>query len=92
MADKIANRLVLGLLLSGKFSIVNVMLPNAPAASMWWVFLSVLGSATILILVFSLPIPVKDNNAATLIFLGNNTTACFALPSKLQCLNLFHLN
>ena len=50
---------------------------------MWCVFLSVLGSATILTPVFSLPIPDKESNAATLMFAGNSDTASFAVPSKI---------
>ena len=45
-------------------------------------FLFVLGSATTLTLVFSLPKPTRLRSAATFTFLGNSDTASFALPSK----------
>jgi hypothetical protein len=50
--------------------------------------LSVLGSATILTFVFSLPIPVNDKSAATLMFAGNKETASFAVPSKIVVIEL----
>ena len=50
---------------------------------MWWVFISVFGSATIFTLVFSLPIPDNDKSAATLMLAGNKETASFAVPSKI---------
>ncbi len=61
----------------------NFISPNLPLASIWWVFLSVLGSATIFTLVFSLPIPDSESKADTLMFLGNSLTASFAVPSKI---------
>ena len=83
IADKIANLLVLGFSGSGIFSIVKVIFPDFPIASIWWVFLSVLGSAIIFTDVLSLPIPDKDTSAATLMFAGNKETASRAVPSKI---------
>ena len=41
------------------------------------------GSATIFTTVLLLPIPVRDNRAATLMLAGNRETASFAVPSKI---------
>ena len=42
MAERTANLLVFGLVASGTFSTVVVILPNLPSDSIWCVFLSVL--------------------------------------------------
>ncbi len=39
--------------------------------------------STIFTPVFSLPIPVNDKSAATLMLAGNKETASFAVPSKI---------
>jgi hypothetical protein len=70
IADNAAILDVFGLSGDGAFSMVVCSRPKSPATSISWMFRWTVGSATIVTLVRSTPIPARLNDAETLMFAG----------------------
>ena len=80
IAEKAASMLVFGFAANGTFSELVLNSPKSPLTTTSWTFLSTLGSTMILTSISILQAML--NEAATLMFTGNFSTASEAFPSN----------